>query len=554
MAQRHFFSRELFLYFLILLLAFGLRFASLGAIPLNEFEASSALPAAQLAGGAQPSLGAQPAYVLLTSLLFGLIGSGEFLARLWPAMFGLALVLLPYFWRDLLGPRTALVLAFLLAVDPGLVALSRLASGSMLAVAAALLALTAWRFRRLALAGAMAAVALLSAPLIYIGVTAAILAWATQRSAVSVDRVALRTAGLLFLATALLGGTLLFRVPQGISGLGQVFSYVLTGLPGFPGASPFTVLFALLGYAFPAVVFGGLGALRAWRQVEPIGRMLSLFAGFVLLLIILNPSRQVADLVWVALPLWTLTAFEIVRFLRVPKEEPVAAIGEASLMLLLAAFLVPTLARIANQPGIAVYVNVALFVIGIAALATALIALGWSRRSAFQGMVWALALISALFLLSASSRFSRIETTVANELWSPGSAAGQLGIMLITLGDLSYWAQGQPGALPVDVRADSAALRFALRNYDLAGTTSIVPALAITMAEAGSPAELSAYRGQSFALSTQRVWEGWPPNFFAWLLFRQAPITTTQSILWVDAELFADAGFGDETAPEGSTP
>src|SRR3990172_7497091 len=157
MAQRSLLSREHLLYSLIIFLALVLRFASLEDLALNEFEATAALPASELAGGAHPTLGEQPGYVVLTSLLFGLFGSTEFAARLWPALFGLALVALPYFWRDLLGKKVALILAFLLAIDPGLVAVSRLAGGAVIAISAALMALTAWRRGLPVLSGGLAA-------------------------------------------------------------------------------------------------------------------------------------------------------------------------------------------------------------------------------------------------------------------------------------------------------------------------------------------------------------------------------------------------------------
>ena len=563
MAQRTPLSREHFFYALILLLALVLRFGSLGGAPLNEFEATAALPASQLASGAQPSPGEQPGYVLLTSLLFGLFGSGEFLARFWPALFGLALVALPYFWRDLLGKNVALLLAFILAIDPGLVAVSRLASGQMLALCTALLALTAWRHGRPVLAGLLAALALLSSPLVYFGLGAALLVWATLRMPVHLDKIALRSFTLAALAVLLLGGTLLFSVPGGLAGAGQVFYSFFTGFPSFAGLGLGAIFFVLLGYALPALIFGGLGAWRGWRQGDPVGRALSLFAAYAFFLVLVNPSRQAADLLWILLPLWALAAHELSRYLHAPEDEPVATIGETGLMLLLAAFLVPTLARLADSgfflapgpdnafPAISSHGTIALFVLGIAGLATALIALGWARRAAAQGLVWALAIVFALFLLSASTRFSRLEATAANELWSPGTAAGQLGILRASLADLSFWNQGQPAALPVEVRIESSSLRWALRDYAQVGSDSRLPALAITSGEGETPAEFAAYRGQSFALSVQRGWESWPPNFFAWLLFRQAPTQSQQVILWANPDLFADTASVD---PESDTP
>jgi hypothetical protein len=435
----------------------------------------------------------------------------------------------------------------------------------MIALSAVLMALTAWRRGSPIVSGVLAALALLAAPTVYVGLAAAGLVWITLRIPIEVEKDAVRNAGLGALAVLFLGATLFFSVPQGLAGVGGTFSAFVGGVSPFAGFGLGAALFILAGYAFPALIFGGLGIWQAWRRDEPVGRVLSLFAVFALTLILINPNRQAADLLWVVLPLWVLAAQTISVYLAAPQDEPVAAIGEAGLMLLLAAFLVPTLARAADSgfllaplpenplPGISSQGMIILFVLGIAGLATALIALGWSRRAAAQGLVWAVAAVFVVFLLSASSRFSRQELTTANELWSPGPAAGQLGILRETLGDLSFWNEGQQASLPIELRSENPALLWALRDYDRADSAA-VPALAITTAEGETPAEFAAYRGQSFALSVQRAWENWPPNFFAWLLFRQAPNQSQQLILWANTDLFADAGLVEFSSAEGDVP
>ena len=158
------------LYGLALALGLGLRLYHLGAAPLTDAEPTLALQALDLFRGGQPLLGAQPAYILLTGLSFTLFTASAFLARLLPALAGSLLVLLPGLLRPLLGeaPRlrwSGLVLAFGLALDPGLLAESRLAGGSCLPW---LLGCWHWLYfparRRLIWAGISAGLALLSGP------------------------------------------------------------------------------------------------------------------------------------------------------------------------------------------------------------------------------------------------------------------------------------------------------------------------------------------------------------------------------------------------------
>jgi hypothetical protein len=188
------------LYLLAFLLALGLRLYGLGAAPLSDPEASWALQALEVAGGRAPLvIGPQPGYVLLTGLFFWLAGASSFAARLLPALSGALLVWLPYLLRSqspathagaerepvgtvgAVGRLAALIAAFGLAFDPGLVALSRQAGSVMPAVSLGLLALfLAWS-RRPVLAGVCGGLALLMGPAALYGAVVFVLAWAAGK-------------------------------------------------------------------------------------------------------------------------------------------------------------------------------------------------------------------------------------------------------------------------------------------------------------------------------------------------------------------------------------
>ncbi|MCL5429529.1 MAG: hypothetical protein M1347_07020 [Chloroflexi bacterium] len=537
MAQRTTFSYETVLYLLILLMAFVLRFADLGAAPLTEFEAQAALPAHSLANSESPDLGDQPAYVLLTGPLFSLLGSSEFFARLWPALFGLALVALPYFWRDLLGPKVALILSAAIALDAGLVAVSRLASGQMIAVSAALIALTAWRNSRPGVAGVFVSIAFLASPLIFFGLFPAFLVWLTIRPLQRLTSDRGQPFLISIVMTLVLGGTLFLQVPGGLGGLGDTLTSFMAGFAR-PGVAVAEIGLAMLGYVLPALVLGLIGAVNAWSRNQSIGKLISLFALFSLLFVLVTPGRQVADLLWTILTLWMLAAMQVASYLSLPERDLNVALGEMGLMILLGFFFGIALTKLgANYTD---FTLVAAATLLLAILATILIAFGWSRPAAAQGFVWAGLLFSALFMLSASSRFLRVETTDANDLWAPGPAAGSSRLLSASLHDLSVFDQGVGSELAVELRSDNAALAWALRNLRPAESGAGAPPLIITPASDVQPEEFAAYRGQSFAVRVQRAWTGWPPNFFAWLFYRQAPTQTEEIILWARGDLFPD--------------
>src|SRR5690606_26763711 len=105
---------EGWLYGLAFLIALGFRLIQLVAAPLTDVEATVSLQALHIAQGKAPLLGSQPGYVLPTSLLFAVIDSTNFMARSLPALAGSVLVFLPYFFRNILQSRAALLLAFLI--------------------------------------------------------------------------------------------------------------------------------------------------------------------------------------------------------------------------------------------------------------------------------------------------------------------------------------------------------------------------------------------------------------------------------------------------------
>src|SRR6266542_486856 len=168
---------EGWLYWLAFLLALGFRLIQLGATPLADSEATLAMQALNITRGASPFLGPQPAYILATSIFFAVIKSTNFMARFVPAFVGSLLVFTPSFFREQLKPRAALILAFLFAIDPGLVSLSRLASGTILAVTFSLFAAAMWINRRLIAAGILAGLALLSGTSLWAGLLAVGLTW-----------------------------------------------------------------------------------------------------------------------------------------------------------------------------------------------------------------------------------------------------------------------------------------------------------------------------------------------------------------------------------------
>ncbi len=640
------------LYILAFVLALGMRLLNLGATSLSDYEATWALQAWEVSRGGEAVIGAHPAYALLTGLLFFVFSSSDALARFLPALLGSVLVLAPFLFRRRLGRKAGLVLAFALALDPGMVAVSRLAGGPMLAVGFMVLALAAWIFEIPVAAGILGGLALLSGPAILPGILGLALAWTLYRwlggseneEQYSVDlvdketqRVSLRMALIAFAGTLLIAGTLFLRFPQGLAGLGSVFTVYLSGWVEQASVPASRLMTALFVYQPLALVFVFVAILRAWTQRDQMGRLMSLWLLTALALAVVYPARMVADLTWALIPLWALAAKELSRYFRWEEKDNPVALGNTALVVILLAFAWLNFSNLAGyvQPGegealrwrmmlaafllaaipaviagiwpvvnkeirfasaiagglfwlLVVYwmmktltvgdlvsifdfsmantdpilvrftmIGVALGIIG---LATVLIGLGWSYSSALRGLVWGLVVSLGLYTFSASWAGAQSHLTARHELWSPPPSTAEAGLLMDTLQDLSEWKTGRRDAIEVAIRVASPSLQWALRlmpeaRYvdDLA--FGELPLILISSLAQGEPVTSVVYRGQSFTWQRFPNWDGaLPANWYAWLVFREAPTAPGEIVLWARGDVFPEGSLLPPVEEEETPP
>ena len=121
--------------------AAAIRLMGLTVRAFDPAEAQQAVAALGAAG--LPGPGISPLLLSLQRISFGLLQSSEGLARFWPALAGVALVLLAYELRGEIGRVGALGAAILLAISPLLVFWSRSATGESFTVLAAMVLIVA---------------------------------------------------------------------------------------------------------------------------------------------------------------------------------------------------------------------------------------------------------------------------------------------------------------------------------------------------------------------------------------------------------------------------
>jgi hypothetical protein len=571
------------LYTLAFILALGLRFIQLGAPLLSDAEAAWTMQALNVTRGLRPTLGPQPGYVMLTSALFYLFDSTNFLARFWPALFGTLLTLVPLAFRERIGRIPALVLAFGLALDPGLVSLSRQAGSLIPALAAAALAWAAWERRIPPLAGFFAGLALLGGPSLWLGLLIFGLTYAlTQGLLPTVETEAdpnvparsvrdeLKLAGVYALGTLLAVGTLFFLSPNGISAALASLPAFLNGWGHPSGVSASRLLLVLAVYQPFPILFAVAALLRAaWmrRQIKNLPEdapayaldairkksapalRLGVWALVALLLTLFYPAREIGDLAWALIPLWALAALEISNHLHLP-EDRLETFGALALTLVLLGFawLDFTSLNFVGYQSSEWTTRIYLLAgaLALLALSLLLVGLGWSPEIALRGGLWGLMTVMVFYTLGAAWGGTGLRTPAGVELWMSEAQPGQLDLIAQTADEASEWSTGIATDLPVlIVGVESPALEWVLRRHPVERTSSLdllsTPEIVVSPV-VNDLSLAAAYRGQDFYLRHSPVWSQLPPfDWIRWLTLRDYPRQSDAVVLWVRDDLFIDA-------------
>ena len=573
-------TTQVLLYWLAFLLAMGLRLYQLGAAPLSEVEAGWALQALGLAHGGAVTLGPQPAYILITSQLFSILGDTNFLARFISAMAGSLIIWLPCFLQSWISEsrglqRAGVVMAFGLAIDPGLVSLSRQAGSLMPAIAFTLLALACLYNRHMIWAGIFAGLALLSGPAFLQGILILGVSWGlyhlvgmklvvsqpeedvAEQPPVSIPTPSIRAGVAAFILTLLFAGSLFLRAPQGLGALAETIPAYLKTWVTSSGIPALRLPASLLVYQPLALILGLVGAVKVWfgtgddHHSRPMMAGLSIWALVAFLLPWLYVGRQVGDLAWVLIPLWALAAIEISHLL-LTDDDRITRLVAAGLALLLSVFAVIgwiNLLSIARyQVNVVIYwgIIIGAFLLGL--IAVFLVIAGWSIKAAKLGVVLSFCVLFGLQLISTTWGMAIVRQNGAQDLWNIPPTTGQVDLLKQALTDLSSWNTGLRDQLEVIVLADSSALKWALRDfpnarYETTLSSTESPPVVITLNSAEVPSLSKQYRGQDFVWRLYPGWQGvFPPDFINWLAFRQVPLAQDQIILWARTDVFPGGG------------
>ncbi|MDZ4160048.1 MAG: hypothetical protein U1B80_09700 [Anaerolineaceae bacterium] len=556
------------LFGLAFLLALGLRLFNVGQAALTDSEAALALPALELARGTVVQIPSQPGYVLWTAAIFFLVGASEFAARFLPALMGSLVALSPWLFKKQLGRVAAVLLAFFLAFDPGLVAASREADGLMLAVGFIIFAAGFLFTGKPVWAGVCTGLALLAGARLAAGlvILGLMLVWMGIERSLSQPQPGSSDAGeynqfvsplslrqmLPGLAGALLlGGTLFFIFPAGLSAIGSGLTVYLQGWAREP-LTPLTLMLGALIFYTPFALPAGIwGALAGWRQRDPVDGFLTRWTVTALILALMYPSRQPTDLVWVLIPLWALAARQIARKLAQIQQAGIGALTLAGIVAALLVFAWLNFVALSRLPIGEASAQIRLASIAgslvFIAIITVLASGGWSSKSAVSGLVCGLSTATLLFTFTASWNAAGLGRNPWSELWRNSPYIQDADLLMQTVGDFSEWNTGFGKSIDITVlEVESPALRWQLRNHRQTLYTNVLPpgelpSLLITT-EREMPLIAASYTGQDFVWQRSIDWGLlFPLNWSRWIIVRETPDFRSNLILWVRADLFPGA-------------
>lgn len=555
------------LYIAALILAAGLRFIALGSQPLADGEANLALQAALLARGEQAVLLPQAAYLVLTTPLFFLMGGSSTLARLWPALAGTLLVLAPLVARRRLGRDAALLLAFFIAFDPGLMALSRQADGRMLALTAAAFAVALFAARKVVGAGIAAGLALLGGPSTWLGTAGLALAGfvysalhpaqARQPAGSLVGafesaepsrpaRVILAKAAAWGGAAFVVVGSLFFTLIPALGAAAGSLAAFIEGLTGEQGQS---VLLLLAAWAVSNPLAIGLALvemIRAARSKERKSLRLAWWWFVAMLVVLVYPGHHTADLIWPGLPMLALAARAAARFFEIREEKSVFYSYAAMTLVLLGSMWLSLVGAVSaggeTEANMRLAVLLASFFLLLAG--TFLVVWGWGVSVVVRGLRAGLAAILVIYVFAAAWDAAGLGGRPESELWRLDAYPKDADLLTATVRDFSMWQTGRPEVLDVSVIAiDQPSLFWALRGSRTVNRFSALPpdntASVVITNQQEQLSISSPYSGQALTWNTAPDWQAMSARqWLKWIAFREAPLIRQPILLWVRTDLF----------------
>ena len=175
------------------------------------------------------------------------------------------------------------------------------------------------------------------------------------------------------------------------------------------------------------------------------------------------------DLVWALLPLWILAACELARLLTGFSGNRWAPFAQAlvvfTLLVLFWLNLLGLAGTIIDLQASAMRLGLLAGLLGLIAILSLLVGMGWSWDAARLGFVWGVCAAMGLYGLSAMWHATQLRAPGQYELWQPVPEARNADLLSATVRDLSEWNTGLTDEIDLTLADELPSLRWeALRE------------------------------------------------------------------------------------------
>ena len=534
------------LYILILIFAAFLRFYGLGKIPLSENEAYIANQVL----GFMDSLSfdvAPPIFLSFTGFLFSLFGATTFWARFLPATMGTFLTILPLLWKNRIGRVNALIIAAIFSFDPLLVAASRELDSLIISIFILLLLLKFLEMKQWILVSIFSAIYLLCGEIfvlliIFLFIIILLLMNVNLKNYYfSINYKNFMLYVLVFILTYFFISTLFGFRFSGFSN--AIDSLFLIGKPWhIRNISGFFLLLGIPVYSPIIFIFGIIGFIISIKKNNRMGIFAGFYSILAFLLSILNPNREVFDLLLCILPMSFLAAFAIKQSLSDYKQNFVSILL-ALVLFLFGFFMWFNFASIARNNysinsnqfylQIAIIVVVAILMI----LSVFMVSAGWNKKVANWGTIFAALLLFGFYSIAISWRGTHNIESYQAELWHQSSSINNVTMLRNSINDLCLKATGVSSGVYINNDVGLESLVWELKDFDVQNSSGIE--FHLTKSDLNNSSFEEEYRGQSFSYQIYPMFDFSNFNIMLdWLIYRDISFLSEEFILWVPQYLF----------------
>ena len=545
-------------------IAMLLRFIGLGHASLNDSEAQNALQALSIVRGQSTVIGGHPGFIGLTTLLFFLFRDSTFFARFWPALFGTILVLTPLLFRKQLNDTSMILLAFLLAFEPGLVALSRTADGLTITITALVAAIGFYLNKKFIPAGILVGLSLISSERFWLISILILLAGGctyfladkkgrnTIASGLKIEASHIWVILLSAVTTIVLISTQFLLFPKGISGVGTGLADSLRVWQQIETLEITTYLLIYLTTQFPTLILGIWGLVNGLRKHSNLARFMGLYFVIGLLFSIFNPARDIWNIVLCSLPIYILACEQILNFIEgVIVQSIIVTVIEGIVTISLFVFSIMNFLNMVNFPLtdptlvrnrlIGTLLPLMLWI-----AFTTLLAWGWDAVSTKSGLLAGLGILFCGILLGSALKATDLGTRPENELLSDSGYISRGMDTIHSVQDIAKWTNGVETRIDIDVVGlESSSLMWSIRDFEKITENSTfpvtnTPAVVVSSVESIIQTQ-TLYRGHMVVWSIQpdyeqMQWRDW----IKWFFLREIPQKKEYILLWVRNDLFKD--------------